>query len=140
LHRLHALAEAGRDDSEEAELVRAGLEQEWSALSEAERDRLTGLSEDLYSISASPEPVVPMNAEAQRGLVAALDARRGGEWDRALELLRPVRPYLEPAVLSYLRGSIWKAAGDAATAALFFEHAAESEQHGSASSPVSVGS
>jgi hypothetical protein len=140
LHRLHALAVAGEDDSPEADEVRDGLEVHWRGLSDAERKRLTGLSEDLYSISSKPDLILPMSPEAQRRLVLALEARRKGEWDEALEVLRQTRPYLEPAVLSYLRGSIWQAAGDDATAALFLRHASESERRESASLPASVGS
>jgi hypothetical protein len=34
---------------------------------------------------------------------------------------------MDPAHLSYLRGLIWQDAGDAETASLFFQHAAELE-------------
>src|SRR5262249_42561608 len=123
LHRLHALAVSGKDETPEAEAVRASLERPWSGLSEAEKRRITGLSEDLYSISEPPGQVLAMTAEAQQKLVEAYEARQAGEWDRALELLRQCGPYLEPALLSYSRGSVWLEAGDFATAALFFEHA-----------------
>jgi hypothetical protein len=133
LHRLHALAVAGEDDSPEAEAIRDGLEVPWRGLSDAERKRLTGLSEDLYSISSQPDLLLPMDSEVQHKLVAALEARRNGEWDEALEVLRQLTRYLEPAVLSYLRGSVWLAAGDDATAALFLRHASESERWEAAS-------
>jgi tetratricopeptide (TPR) repeat protein len=43
----------------------------------------------------------------------------------ALDLLRKWRLYIDPALVSYLRGSIWLEAGDPVTAVLFFEHASE---------------
>jgi tetratricopeptide (TPR) repeat protein len=54
----------------------------------------------------------------------AAAARRRGEWDRALELLRRLGKCADPALVSYLRGSIWMDAGDPETAVLFCEHAA----------------
>jgi len=62
--------------------------------------------------------------QAQAGLIEALEARQRGEWDRALDLLRRWRAHIDPALLSYLRGSIWLEAGDVETAADFFAHAA----------------
>jgi uncharacterized protein HemY len=64
-----------------------------------------------------------MDPQARRKLVEALQARQAGEWDKALELFRRWGKYLDPAVLAYLRGSVWQEAGDSATAALFFAEA-----------------
>ena len=64
-----------------------------------------------------------MTREAQSGLIAAYEAKQKGEWDKALALLREWRAYVDPALVSYLRGSVWYDAGDRATAALFFQHA-----------------
>jgi hypothetical protein len=127
LHRLHALTVAGKDEEPEADLVRASLEGLWQRLSDAQKKRIAGLSEDLYSISEPPAEAQPMNPQAQKKLVEALDARQAGEWDKALNLPRCWDKYLEPALLSYLRGTIWMQAGDYSTAALFFQHAAERE-------------
>jgi hypothetical protein len=128
LHRLHALAEAGLDDSPEAQVVRDRLELPWRDLSEFEKQRITGLSEDLYSLGTTQEQVVPMDPEAQEKLIEACAALIRGDWDLALGLLRHWGQYLEPALLAYLRGSIWRAAGDQETAALFLQHAARLEQ------------
>jgi uncharacterized protein HemY len=65
-----------------------------------------------------------MDPQAQQRLVEAIEARQAGEWDKALELLRRWGKHVDPALLAYLRGSIWQGAGDYATAALFFEEAA----------------
>ncbi len=66
-----------------------------------------------------------MNAQAQAKLLEAFEARERGEWDRALDLLRRWQAYIEPSLVSYLRGSIWLEAGDADTAAIFYRHAYE---------------
>src|SRR5438128_1578419 len=119
LHRLHELFVAGKSEDPDADAVRDSLERPWNCLSEAEQNRITGLSEDLYSIGEPPGEVLPMNPLVQRKLVEAYEARQAGKWDRALELLRRWGRYLEPPLLSYLRGSIWDEAGDHATAVLF---------------------
>ena len=124
LHRLHALAETGQDDSPEADAIRDSLERPWRSLSEVEKKRITGLSEDLYSLIEAAGETLPMNPQAQRELDEASSARQSGDWDQALELLRCWNRYLDPEVLAYLRGSIWRDAGDPETAALFLQHAA----------------
>jgi hypothetical protein len=64
-----------------------------------------------------------MNPQVQARLVEVDEARRRGEWDRALELLRRWAASIEPSVLSDLRGFTGLEAGDPETAALFFEDA-----------------
>ena len=127
LRRLHALALSGENESQEADAVRASLEKPWQSLSGIEQRRLTGLSEDLYSISEPPLEPKPVNPQAHRKLIELYEARQVGEWDKALELLRRWGLHLETKMRSYLFGAIWGEAGDFATAALFFEHAASLE-------------
>ena len=124
LHRLHALTLAGQSQSPEADAVRDSLDGPWYALSEAERERIGGLSEDLYSLSDPLHEPSPADARATSQLMEAVEARQAGDWDRALELLRRWGRHLSPADLSFQRGCVWQEAGDHATAALFFEHAA----------------
>jgi len=124
--QLHKLDLAGKNTSPEADIVRESMDAPWLALSEAERERLTGLSEDLYSVSGTPPVVTPkkVDAEVQRQLVAAAEASEHGEWDRSLAGLRALREYVAPDVLSFLRGRTWEDAGDSEVAVVFFEHAA----------------
>jgi tetratricopeptide (TPR) repeat protein len=124
LRELHRLAVVGRQDSPEADAVRDATDVPWQGLTEVEKKRLSGLSEDLYSIT-DPQPAAQpeMNPQVQARLVDVDEARRRGEWDRALELLRRWASSIEPSVLSYLRGFTWLEAGDPETAALFFEDA-----------------
>jgi tetratricopeptide (TPR) repeat protein len=125
LHELHRLTLEGLDESHEADAVRDTTDDPWEGLSEVERKRVTGLSEDLYSISdrTADEPR-QMNPQAQARLDDVEEARARGEWDRALELLRRWGKHFSPALVSYLRGAIWLEAGDTETAVLFCGHAA----------------
>lgn len=122
---LHQLLGAGKDDSPEADAIRDATDGPWEALSEIERNRARNLAEDLYSLAEPPPSAQPMNPQAQAKLTEAFEARQRGEWDRALDLLRRWRAYIDPALISYLRGAIWLEAGDPGTAAAFFEHAAK---------------
>ena len=125
---LHELLAVGKDDSPEADAIRDATDGPWQMLSELERNRIRNLSEDLYSLVEPPPAKQPMNSQAQVKLSEAIEARQRGEWDGALELLRRCRAYLDPALVSHLRGSIWLEAGDPATAAVFFEHASKLDQ------------
>jgi tetratricopeptide (TPR) repeat protein len=123
LRELHRLSVAGKEDSPESDAIRDATDGPWEALSEVERERVGNLSEDLYSLEEPPLAAQALNPQAQAKLNEAFEARQRGEWDRALDLLRRWRAHIDPALVSYLRGSIWLEAGDPATAALFFEHA-----------------
>jgi tetratricopeptide (TPR) repeat protein len=126
LRELHQLTAAGRLDSPEADAVRDATDAPWEALTETEKKRVGGLSEDLYSITEPARTAVKeLNPQAQARLVDIYQARQRGEWDRVFELLRRWKAYLDPSLLSYLRGSTWLEAGDPATAAIFYEHASE---------------
>ena len=120
---LHQLLAADRDDSPEADAIRDATDGPWQALSDVERNRVSNLSEDIYSLVEQPPHAQPMTPQAQAKLLEAIEARQRGEWDRALDLLRRWRAYIDPCLVSYLRGSIWLEAGDPETAALFYGHA-----------------
>jgi tetratricopeptide (TPR) repeat protein len=121
---MHRYTVAGEDESEDADALRDSMEEPWGRLSAVERQRITGLSKDLYDVSGQPpEPAAPMNPQAQGKLAEAYEARERGEWDRALELLRRWGKFVPPPLLSYLRAGIWEDAGDKQVAVVFFEHA-----------------
>lgn len=131
LRELHRLGLEGKaDDSPEADAIRDATDEVWNALSETDRQRVRELSEDLFSISEPLADPRPMTAEVTTTLYAVAQARSRGDWDMALTLLRGCAGYLSPAQLSHLRGAIWQEAGDAETAAMFFEHAARFEDIG----------
>ncbi len=126
LRELHHLTAQGRQDSPEADAVRDAMDGPWEALTDVEKRRLSGLSEDLYSITdPAPAVVKEPNPQVQARLIDVSEARQRGEWDRVLELLRRWGDYLEPSLLSYLRGDAWHEAGDSATAAIFLKHATD---------------
>jgi tetratricopeptide (TPR) repeat protein len=126
LRELHRLTVAGRQDSPEADAVRDATDASWEVLTGVEKKRISGLSEDLYAITDSPQAAPrELNPQVQSRLVDVDQARQRGEWDRALEILRRWAASIEPSVLSYLRGFTWLGAGDPETAALFFEHASK---------------
>ena len=141
LHRLWLL---GKGESDEADALRDAADAPWELSSDAERNRLRGLSEDLNAISeqSTNEAAEPMNPQAQAKLVEASEARQRGEWGLALDTLRVFGKSIAPALLSYLRGAIWSEAGDQETAAVFFEHAARLDPNNGvyrALSPNAVG-
>lgn len=130
LLRMHELEIQGLGDSPQADTIRDALEGQWLQLTEEERNRLTGLSEDLYSLS-EPSDTREMNAQAQRQLIEAYEARQAQNWDKALELLRSWGTHIDPALRAYLQGRTWLEAGDSATAAVFFQRASELEPENS---------
>jgi tetratricopeptide (TPR) repeat protein len=126
LLRMHQYAVAGQDESDAADALRESMGQPWERLSAVERERVAGLSKDLYTITDPPAVgQEPMNPHAQGKLGEAYEAREKGEWDRALELLRRWGKYLPAPLLSYLRARIWEEAGDRSVAVVFFEHACQ---------------
>ncbi len=124
---IHDMIRAGTDESPEAESIRDSLDAPYKVLTPTERDRAQWLSEDLYSIGDPPNPATSkvLNLEAQQQLADAIVARQNREWDRGLLLLRQVQESLAPAILSFLRGSIWQESGHPHIATAFFRHASE---------------
>lgn len=128
LLRMHRLSADGRFESPEADALRDEMDAPCEGLSDVERKRIAGLSADLNAISEIPAAQPPvMQSQSRATLIQATEAWRQGEWDRALELLRIAGNSAPPALVSHLRGEIWRDAGDAATAAVFFEHASRLE-------------
>jgi len=125
VRELHLLIAAGKDDSPEADAIRDSTDVPWESLSEIERRRVRNLSEDLYSLHEPVASPGPPNPQAVSKLLNAFEAQKQGDWDRAMDLLRRWGPYVDPAMVSYVRGEIWLEARDPATAALFFEHASK---------------
>src|SRR6266511_3094861 len=85
-HRLHTLIAAGEGDGEEADRLRDDMDVSYRYLSDAERQRLAGLSGDLYSLAGkehydSPEGGPPPELELQRAVRAA---RNRGDWEEVL--------------------------------------------------------
>lgn len=125
LLRMHHLSCIGEFESPEADAVRDAMDEPWEGLSNIEKKRIEGLSRDLNSISETTSSSHPWetNPQAQAKVFETCEAWSNGEWDRALDLLRQGEMCAPPATVSYLRGLIWRAAGDVEIAAIFFEYA-----------------
>ncbi|KAA0141019.1 hypothetical protein FYZ48_07030 [Gimesia chilikensis] len=124
LLRLHELEVEGKSDSVEADEVRDQMEYPWHLLSDQEKERITGLSVDLYSIT-NPPKLKPPTSQSQNKLFEAFIAHQYGQWDKSLELLRMGGEHVDAAICAYVRGSVWMEAGDDATASVFFKQAAD---------------
>jgi hypothetical protein len=99
-----------------------------SRLSSDEIVSANAISADFYSLAASSTgPVLPQTDEVKADLGSALDARDRRDFGRALDLLRMRAAYINPEVLSYIRGSIWGETGEAQIAVQFFRRAAQSD-------------
>ena len=121
---LHQLELMGANDSETADRVRDDMDQSWSILSECEKVRLSGLSEDLYSLSDDfRTEAKPLNPQVKAGLDEAESAKAARDFDRALSLYRRWQSYIKPELISYLRGSIWNEMGQFRLSLYFIEHA-----------------
>lgn len=130
LHELHELTVRGRLDSSEADAVRDATDEIWQTLTDIEKQRVRGLSEDLYSITElRVEPIMGSRTQIEPLIDEICQARRNGNWDRIFELLREWRGAIDPKVLSSLRAHAWLDAGDRSTARIFLKHALGSEIH-----------
>ena len=129
LLEMHRLSAQDLFESPQADAVRDAMDVPWQGLSAIERKRLAGLSEDLNAMSETTSAPAPqeLNHDTQAKLVQVYEARKRGEWDKALELLRQWGKDAPLALASYVRGTIWRAAGDMNTAIVFFEHASRLE-------------
>jgi hypothetical protein len=126
LSQLHQLIREGADESPEGEALRDRLDGPGSRLSTDEVASVNGISADFYSLVAPPTgPTAPQTDEVRADLRSALEARDRGDFGRALELLRRRAPSVNPAVLSYVRGTIWGEAGEDQIAVQFFRRAAQ---------------
>ncbi len=89
--------------------------------------RLSGLAEDLASLSEPVAEPLPINPQAESRLQEAYDAYEARDLERALALLRRWGRHLPASEVAYLRGSICYRAEDYAAAAAFYRRAGELE-------------
>src|SRR5437879_3520169 len=87
LLRPHDLITRGRGAAPEADRGRHQMDGPWHALTEAEQERLGGLSEDLYALAEHNPRSVTMSVEDRRQWGQAFrTAFEAGQWDGALLL------------------------------------------------------
>jgi tetratricopeptide (TPR) repeat protein len=126
LSKLHQLIREGRDDTPLGEDLRDRMDSPGSCLSPDEVLSVNGISADFYSLTdLPPTTVLSRTAAVETDFRTALEARDRRDFGRALDLLRERAPYIKPADLSYLRGTIWGEVGESSIAVSFFQHAAQ---------------
>jgi hypothetical protein len=137
LLKLHALISAGGGDSLEADSVRDEMDGSWQALTEAERDRLGALSEDLYELSAQSLARVRLTpAERSQWAQEARQAVETGHWDRLLELLRRPPEDLPPDRIRQAQARSWESLGEREIALRFEQEAHRLHRPGSHGVPT----
>jgi len=126
LLQLDDLMLQGRGNSDEADELRECMETQWYEMTDQERERVGGLSEDLYSIATGGPKAVnmspPERAEYARAAKTAL--RDANDSDPALAFLR--RPYpsdLPPDAVPTLQSRFWERLGDLEVALRFMREA-----------------
>ena len=126
LLELHRLMKDGQSDSEEADRVREASESFWWKLSDEQQDRVTNLSEDLFSLEAT-------QSEADDGFhgYATEQAKQHLErlyseqnWREILGILQQDADLVTPDVASYYRGRGWIGLGELEAGILFLRDAA----------------
>jgi hypothetical protein len=112
LLRLHELIAKGQGDNAEADAVRDEMEAPWYAMTEAEQERVSGLSEDLYALAGNTLRSVKMSAEERREWGQAFGAAfEAGDWDRALVLLRRPPDDVPADHVAYFQADCWEHLG-----------------------------
>jgi hypothetical protein len=125
LQQLHALLAEDKGDSVEAEAIREAMDAPGMALDRQERERMNGLSEDLYALAEGGARSVLMSPAEQQDWARNLqEAFHAKAWDRALELLRHSPLALPPGAVPLLQAKCWKHLGDTEVA-LRFQREAE---------------
>src|SRR5713101_5688082 len=123
LLELHQLFAEGKEETEEAEAIRDLMDSPWNDLGQPDRDRLNGLSEDLYAFgesrsksnAMSMKENMELGAEIQRGFLA-------NNWDRTLHLLR-AGPPAPPGMIPFMQARCWEKLGYLEVALVFAQQA-----------------
>jgi hypothetical protein len=109
LLRLHDLITKGQGDDPQADAVRDQMDTPWYAMTEAEQERLGGLSEDLYSLAENNARSVKMSAEERRKWGQEFGAAfEAGDWDRALVLLRRPPDDVPADHVAFFQADCWE--------------------------------
>jgi hypothetical protein len=112
LLRLHDLIARGHGDDGEADAVRDQMDAPWHAMTEAEQERVGGLSEDLYALAENNVRSVKMSAEERRHWGEEFRAAfESGDWDRALVLLRRPPDDVPADHVAFFQADCWEHLG-----------------------------
>lgn len=124
LLRLHDLIAEGKGDDEEAEAVRDEMDDPWYAMTERERERMAGLSEDLYSIAKNDVNPVPVSPKEKEAWIAGYRrAKETGEVDKLLELIRHPGLPVARELTRFTQAKCWENLGEPDVALRFFRDA-----------------
>ena len=122
LQKLNQLIGEGKGDDDEADAVRDEMDFLYRKLTREERDRLSGLSADLYMLL--DDEIFERFDGTQEELRAALqDAWKKQEWETLLKLLRKGPDYLSREGLASLRAHAYQSLGHLEVALTFKEYA-----------------
>lgn len=124
LKQLHFLHQCGDDEGSEADDTREAAADLWWKLSQAEQQRLEGLSADLYSIGEDRQVISNVSDEVAKSFRTATEAE---DWDEALAVLRQHEKELPPRDVAAMRGVAWGTLGQQDVASLFFAEACRLE-------------
>jgi hypothetical protein len=121
-----------QDESDEGEAIRDDMDRLWYAMTDAEQERMDGLSADLYALDdASLRPPL---TELEQIRAWRQEARRfvadfqGGNFDAALVFLRkPAPASVPPHFIPFLQGLCWEKLGDPETATVFMLAAGQAD-------------
>lgn len=134
LRDLDALMNQGKSDSDEADSIRDQMDRSWYAMSEHERKRMEGLSEDLYTLAQGGAKRIEMTAEereAWREQAKHTFAEwKKGDIDGTLDFLRRLAPKeIPPFTIPFMQSRCWERLGDLGTALVFMKEAERHDPH-----------
>lgn len=123
LLKLHELDVQGKAQTPEADEIRAQMEGPERYLTQLERERLDGLSADLYMISGTEVRLL----EAPSPKVCE-EILGGSDWDRKLAILRARNLQFSESNVACGRAVCWIELGDFDVALVFARHAFNIDQ------------
>jgi len=123
VQNLHALIASGQGDSGEADAIRDEMDDTYLALSQDERDRLGGLSADLYMLTDEEIFEDSVISDPMRRKIYFEKLVNAGNWVDLLKILRQETPWVDYATRAWMRGNIYERLGHLQTSILFYKKA-----------------
>jgi tetratricopeptide (TPR) repeat protein len=123
---MHELFVAGKRLSVEVKELRDLIDEPYAELTEAQTERIEGLSVDLFDVEKiTSEPAYQVKPETDPRIIAAVDALHSEQFDKALQILRECKDCPPFGRISYYRARIWELLGEPEIAWVFYEHAGQ---------------
>jgi hypothetical protein len=122
---LHDLIRIGQGDSTEADEIRDRMDDSWTKISDLERQRIDGMSADLYTLGAE-SPI--QHADRNRYISVELSAKLAPlmfkrEWDTVLDSLRQIPGEISWDLAAQYRAEAYAKLGVGAVAKRFLAEA-----------------